>query len=105
MTTIHEDLAEPGLELVFDVYGETVTYTHQDQAAAELTGVYNPVHRAWDNQGVPVTSTVPTLDLRRSDLGFVPESRGDAVTIRGSAYAINEVEPRKLTYRLHLSRR
>ena len=71
-------------------FGEDVTYTPSGGAPDVISGIYNSVHEAIDEQGVVVSTVHPNLGIRLSDLAAEPGPE-DTVVIRGNTFEVTSV--------------
>lgn len=88
--------------IVRDTFGEHFTYTrletgetltHSVVTGEELRGVFDPTYSpAQDGTALTVSATVPMLDIKLSDLGFVPATK-DQLTVGGANYQVNDKIP------------
>ena len=88
--------------LIRDTFGEPYSYTRVSTGEVitesvvtgePLTPPFDPTYSfEQDGTALSVGATIPVLDVKLSDLGFVPATK-DEVTVGGTAYIINAKIP------------
>lgn len=77
---------------VVNVFAEAVTYAPASGAAYTTQGVFTEGFQVVTllEDGSSITGEQPRLGVRLADLSAAP-LQGDAITIRGTTYSVNEV--------------
>lgn len=77
-----------------DGAGESITYTPKGQPAFSIIGIFTESHEEVVVQdGVPISSVKPTLDVVLADFGERRPRQEDEIEREGTTYQVADVEP------------
>ncbi len=96
MTVAWDRMADLTNRATRRTFGRPVVYTHTSAPAAPvaITAIFDKAHQVvtWGEDGQPISTTRPMLDVRLADLAERPR-KGDGVVIDGITYQVSDVQP------------
>jgi hypothetical protein len=75
------------------IFGEPVVYTAMNGSVVDIDGIFDEAYKQTDIAGgTGVTTELPMVGVRLSDMGTVFPVQGDHCMIRGHFYVVREVQ-------------